>query len=340
MTLLEDFINSYPFKYTFYSDDPIGEGAYGAVYYAHDVDRGIPVAIKIYHDGIVPSGSERGWIVTSKINNPQISTTFTIESFVSSDGKLCKAVVSRFIPGKSLKKVFEWANSQTSKNRELIADDFVFSFLPSLLYILDLCHTMGYGHGDLHSGNVMATPTGTNDKFEFMATLIDFDNSSIKTDVFCATENEKIDKDCRSFATSIGIGPYIVMDWKWSRQVQNIFTSYSKMRDFKIAFDAILKYADIIDKGIVTMKNTLAIFQYLLHHSLNSFFPKPTFESLRDISREAGLISDFEKNLKAFNDLTKDYENWDFGVTITKDGHIKNQLYNGFFIDKPKGGNH
>ncbi len=99
--LLESFKLSFPSKYIFETDKTLGEGTYGAVFKATDVDRGIDVAIKIYHDGIAPSGSERGWIIASKIINPQIAPTHTIETFNSSRGKVCKAVVSRFIPGKS-----------------------------------------------------------------------------------------------------------------------------------------------------------------------------------------------------------------------------------------------
>ncbi len=330
MKLLEDFKNNYPTKYTFKTDEPLGGGAYGAVFTAFDVDRQIPVAIKIYHDGIVPLGSERGWIVTSKIINPQISPTFTIETF-SSDGKECKAVVSRFIPGKSLKQVFDWANEQTPENKLLIAEDFVFSFLPSLLNILELCHSLGFGHGDLHSGNIMAAPTNIHEKFEFTATLIDFDNSSIETEVYCATEKEKIEKDCRSFASANGIGPYTVLDWRWAEQVKNIFTSYQTIRDFRISFDAILKYVDLINKGVVTTEKTLAIFKELLHHSMNSFSPKVTIDSLREISKVAGLTSEFEKNYNAFLEMTRNYENWSYEVTIIENGHVKNALYNGFF---------
>lgn len=330
MSLLTDFKKKYSTKYTFETDDPLSGGSYGAVFKGFDIDRGIPVAIKIYHDGTVPLGSERGWIVTSKIINPQISPTFTIETF-NSDNKECKAVISRFIPGKSLKQIFDWANEQTPKNKLLIADDFVFSLLPSLLNILELCHSLGFGHGDLHSGNIMATLTNINEKFEFTATLIDFDNSSIETNVYCATEKEKIEKDCRSFASANGIGPYTVLDWQWAEQVKNIFTSYNRIRDFKIAFESILNYVDLINREIVTNEKTLIIFKNLLNHSMHSFSSEATMDSLREISKVAGLTTDFEKNYKTFQDMFKKDKNWISEVTIIEHGNIKNSLYNDFF---------
>lgn len=330
--LLEDFKSNYPDKYLFSENEPLGQGSYGAVFKAIDVDRQIPVAIKIYHDGIVPLGSERGWIVTSKIINPQISPTYTIESFTSSDGKDCKAVVSRFIPGKSLKQIFDWANAQVDDNKRFIADDFVFSFLPSLLNILDLCHSLGFGHGDFTPGNIMATPTNIHEKYEFTATLIDFDNSSIEAEVYTSNEKEKIDKDCRAFSNpTIGIGPYIVMDWQWEQQVKGIFAAYSTIRDFKIAFDIILKYVDLVNKGMVNREKTLAIFKELLHYRMNGFVPKATIDSLREISTVAGLTAEFDRNLQAFEEMTRNYDNWSYEVTIIENGHIKNSLYKGFF---------
>ncbi len=48
MGLVDDFKKNYPTKYTFKTDVPIGHGTYGAVFAAFDIDRQIPVAIKIY----------------------------------------------------------------------------------------------------------------------------------------------------------------------------------------------------------------------------------------------------------------------------------------------------
>ena len=330
--LLQDFKKSYASKYNFPNDEPLGEGSYGAVFKADDIDRGIPVAIKIYHDGITPTGSERGWLVTSKIINSQISPTYTIETFTASDGKECKAVISRFIPGLSLKKVFEKSEKQTEADRLLIADDFVFTFLPSLLNILELCHSLGFGHGDLTSGNIMVTLTNIHEKYEFLATLIDFDNSSIETEVFCATEKEKIDKDCRAFKNlAIGIGPYLVMDWKWGKEVQNIFTSYNTIREFRIAFKAITDYVNLVNQSIVTKEKVFEIFQFLFMNSLNRFSAKPTIDSLRNISIKAGIGGEFDQNHNLFMDYTKRTDSLEVEVTITEFGSAKNAIYGRIF---------
>lgn len=222
-------------------------------------------------------------------------------------------------------------NEQEEENKRLIADDFVFSFFPSLLNILDLCHNLGYGHGDLHPGNIMATPTNVHEKFEFMATLIDFDNSSIKEEVYCSTETEKIESDCRSFKSGISVGRNIVMDWEWANQVDSIFDAYNSIRELKIAFNSILKYVDLLNKGVVNTKETLAILTELLHNAMNSFSPKATFECLKEISRIAGLTTEFERNYKAYLEMSKNYETWSFDVTIIKNGPEKNMLYKKFF---------
>lgn len=333
MTLLEDFKKSFQTKYNFLSEIPIGSGAYGTVFKAIDVDRGIPVAVKIFQDGAVPVGSERGWMVTSKIINSQISSTFTIESFKSGE-KEFKAVISRFIPGKSLKEIFDWANEQSEENRLLIADDLVSSFLLSLLNILELCHSLGYGHGDLHTGNIMATLTKIHEKFEFTATLIDFDNSSIKDEAIALNEREKIEKDCRSFTrANMGIGPYLVMDWQWAPQVNEIFSSYSTIRDLKIAFIGILKYVDLINKKNATTENTFAIFNSFLPYVLNEFSPAATIQSLRSIANVSEFTREFESAFVMFTEAIRNPDNLDHELVFIKNGASKNTLYKSFFLD-------
>lgn len=130
--LVEDFKRQYNSKYTFIGDKALGDGAYGVVLKARDIDRQLDIVIKFYHDGIIPHGSERGWHLSSQITHRQISPTYTIEKFVSNK-KDYKAVVSRFVPGKSLKQVFSFCNSSSEKNKERIADDLAFSFLSSLI---------------------------------------------------------------------------------------------------------------------------------------------------------------------------------------------------------------
>lgn len=154
--LFDVFCSTYDYKCKFDQKVPIGEGAYGVVYKATDIDREVEVAIKFFHDGIVPHGSDRGWAFTSRFMHQQIAPTYTIEQIMNKDGKIYKAVVSRLVPGHSLKEVFNWWNNQQPLDRARTAEDFSKTFLISLIEALEACHTHGFGHGDLHEGNVMA----------------------------------------------------------------------------------------------------------------------------------------------------------------------------------------
>ncbi|HSH67279.1 MAG TPA: hypothetical protein VLB84_16155 [Bacteroidia bacterium] len=329
-TLLKDFKAKYSSKYEILSDKSLGDGAYGVVYKAWDIDRKLDVAIKFYHDGIVPEGSERGWNLSSKTINRQIAPTYTIESFISNETE-CKAVVSRLIPGKSLKATFNWWDIQNAENKQLIADDLVHTFLPSLLNVLELCHSLGFGHGDLHEGNVMIFSTGVHEKFHFDAVLIDFDNSSIQVEELCRTEEEKIEKDCRLFKNRLG--RYIMMDWVWQEQVETIFTSYEAIKDFRIAFDIILKYITLIEKKNISEQTIIDILKYTLPYKMSGFVEKGVIDVLTEISIKAQIEKLFQDSLSKFNNELKKYENWqhEVEVTMTVNGSAKATLYNSFF---------
>lgn len=152
--LFHAFKSTYSTKYRFYQDDPIGGGAYGYVYKALDILRSIDVAVKIFIEGRAPHGAERAWNITSRIIDPQIAPTSTIEEFRCEE-TVYVAAVSHFIPGRSVKEIFDWADSKSASDRSLVAEDLAKTLVPSLLGILEKCHRLGYGHGDLHEGNVM-----------------------------------------------------------------------------------------------------------------------------------------------------------------------------------------
>ncbi|MDP1880797.1 MAG: hypothetical protein Q8K60_07645 [Parachlamydiaceae bacterium] len=329
-TLLNDFKVKYSSKYEIISDKSLGGGAYGIVFKANDINRKIEVAIKLYHDGIVPEGSERGWNLSSKTINRQIAPTYTIEPF-DSMGVECKAVVSRFIPGKSLKETFAWCDKQEPSHKLLIADDLAHTSLPSLITVLELCHSLGFGHGDLHEGNIMIFPTDIREKYFFNVVLIDFDNSSIQTEELCTTEKDKIDKDCRLFKTRVG--PYIIMDWKWKDQVTPIFSQYHSMRDFRIAFDILLPFINLVDGNEVDERNILDTLSRMMSYRMNGLVPKGLLDALKAVSKEAGLEQLFENTLNKFNEVIRNQDNWthETEVIITENGHIKNSLYKSFF---------
>lgn len=328
--LLKDFKAKYSSKYEIVSDKSLGGGAYGVVFKANDLNRKIEVAIKLYHDGIVPEGSERGWNLSSKTINRQIAPTYTIEPF-DSMGAECKAVVSRFIPGKSLKEIFTWCDKQEAAHKLMIADDLAHTSLLSLITVLELCHSLDFGHGDLHEGNIMVFPTDIREKYFFNVVLIDFDNSSIQVEELCTTEKDKIDKDCRLFKTRVG--PYIILDWKWREQVTPIFSQYHDMRDFRIAFEILLPYINLIDAKKVDEKKIFDSLSQMMSYRMHGFVPKGLLDALKAVSKKAGLERLFQDSLDKFNVAVKNQDNWthETEVIITENGHVKNTLYKGFF---------
>jgi hypothetical protein len=117
--LFHAFNSAYHTKYRFEHDTSIGGGANGYVYKAENVHRSIDVAIKIFINGRPPHGVERGWAITSRIIDPQIAPTSTIE-FFSYDGADYVAVVSRIIPGRTIKQLFDWIEYKLASDRALV----------------------------------------------------------------------------------------------------------------------------------------------------------------------------------------------------------------------------
>lgn len=62
----------------------------------------------------------------------------------------------------------------------------------------------------------MITLTSIGEKYEFTATLIDFDNSSVKNELYISTERQKIEKDFRSMTRRHGIGENIITNWNYA----------------------------------------------------------------------------------------------------------------------------
>lgn len=329
--LIQEFATYFAKKYKFYSLSPIGAGAYAEVFKAKDLYRDLDVAIKLYHGGTVPLGSERGWIITSKIINRQIASTFTIETFTCSDGQEYQAVVSRFIPGKSLNDVMDWYNQQTPDNRKIITDDLVHTLLPSLLSVLELCHSLDYGHGDLHGGNVITSFSDIRSRYVFNPVLIDFDNSSIKTTLSGTTEREKIAADCRMICDkAMGLGRWVMLEWEWYPEVEDIWVRYETMRDYRIAFKHILWFVDLLKKNQLTKDKVNDILFSLANH-MYTFSHHNVIECLKRIADKAGvgvLFKSCYDNVLAQigNESAVHVE-----VEIITDGHIKTQLYKSLF---------
>jgi serine/threonine protein kinase len=295
-SLFDAFCSAYSYKYTFDQKVPIGDGAYGVVYKAMDIDRKIEVAIKFFHEGIVPFGSDRGWQFTSRIMHHQIAPTFTVEQITNSDGKTYKAVVSRFVPGHSLKEVFNWWNNQLPLDRALIAEDFSNTFLLSLIEALEVCHTHGFGHGDLHEGNVMVILKDYGMIWSFGAILIDFDNASLKTELNSATEKEKMQKDVRLLKNRLA--PYITDEWKWGSYLHQIYQGYEEIFHLKFAIKSYLEFIQELEKN----NDNVAVFRkalkLLLPKSLGGVPIQPVIRCYRAVSANIGLLDSFNQTIK------------------------------------------
>lgn len=329
LQLLELFTEQFKSKYKIGDRSPIGRGAYGFVLKGFDIHRSIPVAIKFYLNGVAPKGSERGWHLTSRVSHRQISSTHTIEEF-SYDGKDCKAAISRLIPGKSLKSIFEAMADFNQEQVRTISDDLAKSFYPSLLEIISFCHRLDFGHGDLHAGNIMTfLSSEMTDSYQFEAVLIDFDNASFKEEISRLTEQEKIEMDFRMVAGYLK--RQVLCDWKWTNEVDVIFSEYKSSLELKFAYDNIIKYISFIDNNIATSNNINTIFKNLLHAKMTGFKTAPVITSMRQIAATANFASDFETAYQKFISELKKTENWETDVVIIKDGHIKSNLYEKLF---------
>src|SRR5687767_10276488 len=102
--LLADFIAALGNRYAIVR--ALGEGSYGRAFLARDAIRHVPVCVKLYHGGVAAPGADRDWHVTSTLKHAAIADTFTVEQFASLNAQ-CVAVVSRYIPGRNLERLFQ-----------------------------------------------------------------------------------------------------------------------------------------------------------------------------------------------------------------------------------------
>ena len=327
--LLADFKHDYSHKYNFPPDNLLGTGAYATVFKAWDIDRNVDVAIKIFHNGAAPAGSQRGWKLTSRTIHPQIAPTHTVETFSANDGTSCKAVVSRFIPGKTLRHVWDKFDTYDEPTRVIIADDFALSLISSLLEVLELCHTLGFGHGDLHAGNIMTFLNSQFEQYTFHVILIDFDNTSFKTELESLSEQEKIDSDIRAVKRLIEA---TLSDWEWIDAVRILLPEYTSIKDLRIAYNKMLDFIKIIRKKQHTTKRLIDYFVDVLNTMLfkNS---KPILNAAKYIAGEAGITAEYEMAFELFEQDLKKYEFWhtSFEMEVYEHGGLKTKVYNDIF---------
>jgi serine/threonine protein kinase len=320
--LLRDFKEAFSYKYQLESDTPLGQGAYGAVYKAKDIDRGIDVAIKLFFDGHAPKGADRAWNLTSRLVHHQVVPTYTVETFVGEGKLLYKAVVSRFIPGKSLRQVFDWWNTRSTEQMKYISEDFSNSFLTSVIDALYYCHRSGFGHGDLHEGNIMVVPINYGNKNQFEAILIDFDNASFKSDMKTSSEIEKMQKDVRLMAR---ITRNVTQEWKWGKDFHTLFESDLTIEEIKFAYQSVLTFISGIESGTEVNKTFRFAVKLLLPRAIGGVKIQPILKLYRTIATTAGKSEEFEEAYtQVLEDLKKPGAITD-SVEITE---IKNDRYN------------
>ena len=303
--MFHDFSTQYAQKYTINNSDKIGEGAYGSVWKGNENFREIPVAVKIHHDGIKPKGAERGWTISTMVSHPQIAKTYTIESFLNREGLECMAVVSQLVPGKSLKSIFGELNDLSPEDRELFQDDLAHSFVPSLLDILQFCHSRSYGHGDLHEGNIMVFITGLEVTYEFTAILIDFDNASIQTEKYCPTEKNKIEKD---YSLLKRILEYTLGEWSYYGYFEPLPLAYTKVSDLNMAWKKVLEF--------IRLSNKPGFYKPLIFSFLSTLIPleltvehlRPILNAIKAISINKGKGEDYGWALEDFQDAYVKYQ--------------------------------
>ena len=319
-SLRDEFFKTFADKYKLLENKPLGKGHYACVFKAFDIDRQIEVAIKIFFDGIAPKGSERGWHISSSVIHSQIAQTSTIENFRSKVLKRqCKAVVQRLIPGKTLKSLIEEFDSiEQSPNYQAVLNDFGLTYFPSLLTVLNFCHSQNFGHGDCHDGNIMVFLEQHDTLHSFRVVLIDFDNSSIKETLNAKTEKQKIESD-------ISLIKYfykkVFSDWKFYEAILIILNNYTSVSQYQLSYSIVSEY---ISKSIKGNNSTESIIKILskLPHPFMGFPISTTIESLRKVAEITNDIENFELGLAEFKIAFAKPENWkhDFEIETIEIG--------------------
>lgn len=321
--LKDDFFNKYKDKYKLTCEDFIGQGHYACVFKGYDLNREIDVAIKIFFDGIVPKGSERGWHITSSVVHNQIVQTSTIESFNSETLNLnCKAVIQRLIPGKSLKKILEGFDSiENLPSFQAVLNDFGLTYLKSLLDVLNFCHNQGFGHGDCHDGNIMVYPENHETKHSFKVVLIDFDNSSIKETLNPQTEKEKIESDLGLFKYFFDKTFY---QWKFHLPLKELFSSYDSITEIQFSYSIISAFIENCIKDRKSKQDIENVLQKLPHPFMGFQIP-PTIKCLETIAESEHITNELNQALEDYKIKISKSENWQTNIEIEyiEDGVIE-----------------
>lgn len=294
----QEFLSHYKDKYQLSSELELGEGHYAFVVLCKDLQRDINVAVKLFFEGIPSKGTERGLKITSTVTHNQIASTFTVEPFYSKKLKIeCLAVVQKFVPGKSMKQINKHFDIiENEPHFQNVLNDFALSYINSLLNVISFCHSQGFGHGDLNSGNIITFIEDHPTRFPVKAILIDFDNSSFKSETASLSEQGKMENDIGLFKYFF---KYTFHQWKYYEPIYKMFNDYSNVSDYKISYGVVSKFLD----SILTNKITIDDFEEVLNKFLNpniGFNIQKTIKCLKSIAIICGCTNNLESAISEF----------------------------------------
>ena len=327
--LKKEFLIIYKDKYELINDFDLGEGSYAFVFLCKDIQRNIQVAIKLFFEGIPEKGTKRGWEITSTIIHNQIAPTFTVEPFYSKKLKKdCVAVIQKFVPGKSMKQINKHFDIiENEPHFQKVLNDFALTYVNSLLEVVCFCHSQGFGHGDLHSGNIIAFIEKHPTKFPIRAILIDFDNSSFKSETAILSEKGKMEND-------IGLFKYFFTQsfyqWKYYEPIIEIFKDYDKISEYKLSYSIVSTFIDLI----LNNKTTVNDFEQLLTslpHPMMGFHIPNTIKCLRSIAQIENLTTNLQTAIDSYIEKIKNPNNWNSTVTIENTDNDVTEIYRKMF---------
>lgn len=330
--LKEEFLLKYKDKYELINEFDLGKGSYAFVFLCNDIQRNIEVAIKLFFEGIPEKGTERGWKITSTVMHNQIAQTFTVEPFYSKKlKKECVAVIQKFVPGKSMKQINKHFDIiQHQPYFQKVLNGFALTYVNSLLEVVCFCHSQGFGHGDLHSGNIIAFIEEHPTKFPIRAILIDFDNSSFKSETTALSEKDKMEND-------IGLFKYFFShsfhQWKYYDPIIEMFRDYNKISEYKLSYSIVSKFIDLI----LNNKTSVNDFEQLLTtlpHPMMGFHNPYTIKCLRSIAIIDNLGNNLESAIDSYLQKIKNLDNWNTTLTIEYLDHDVTEVYRKMFSQK------
>lgn len=327
--LKQEFLSIYKEKYEIISDFELGEGSYAFVFLCKDIQRKIEVAVKLFFDGVPSEGTNRSWEITSTIIHNQIAPTFTVEPFYSKKLKLnCSAVIQKFVPGKSMKCINKHFDEiENEPHFQKVLNDFALTYLNSLLEVVCFCHSQGFGHGDLHSGNIITFIEEHPTKFPIRAILIDFDNSSFKSKTAILSEEGKMEND-------IGLFKYFFThsfhQWKYYEPIIEMFKDYNKISEYKLSYSVVSKFIDLILNN-KTSVNDFEQLLTILPHPMMGFHIPYTIKCLRSIATIDNFAINLESAIDSHIQKIKNTNNWKTELTIEYLDHDVTEVYRKMF---------